>query len=228
MNSSGFFSASRRSPLRFCAVFAGLLAGWVAGAAWAQPPAPGAPKGWPCIQRYQPAVSAGTFWPHELLEGVDWGEAPQIRSLADAVTERAMPLEEAREKVRAFLQTLEKAEKKELQRAANLLVTALDEFVNRKRDRTIEGIARFSARQQMMISRIETQARKIEELKTAENPDAKALEDLQARQKWDVRVFDEREDLVGHLCEQPVLMEQKFFALGRDVAAFIDQHGEAL
>lgn len=152
--------------------------------------------------------------------------------MADAVTERAVPLEEARAKIRAFLeaQFLEsqgKDKKEDLQRTAGLLVTALDELINRKRDRVIEGIARFSARQQMMISRIETQARKIEELKVAAEPDAKALEDLETRQKWDVRVFEEREDLVGHLCEQPVLMEQKFFALGRDVAAFLESNGEA-
>ena len=135
-----------------------------------------------------------------------------------------MPLEEAREEIRAFLESQEQDTGKDLQKTASLLIAALDEMINSKRDRIIEGIARFSARQQMMISRIETQGRKINELKAAADPDAAALEDLETRQKWDVRVFDEREDLIGHLCEQPVLMEQKFFALGRDVAAYLEEH----
>ena len=224
INSARSFSARCRFRACRCIVWGSLLAGGLAGAVWAQPPpAPGTPEGWPCIQRYQPAVSAGAFWSRELLEDVDWDEAPRLRNLADAVTERAVPLEEARARVRAFLEAQEKAGE-DLRQTANLLVTALDEFINRKRDRVIEGIGRFSARQQMMISRIETQAKKIEELKATAEPDAEALEDLEARQKWDVRVFDEREDLIGHLCEQPVLLEQKFFALGRDVAAFLEPH----
>ena len=113
-----------------------------------------------------------------------------------------------------------------MQKTASLLVTALDELINSKRDRVVKGIARFSARQQMMITRIETQARKIEELKAAANPDTEALKDLEVRQKWDVRVFDEREDLISHLCEQPVLMEQKLFALGRDIAAYLEEYEE--
>ncbi len=217
------FCAGRRFPVFLRVVWAGLLAGGLIGVAWAQPPAP---EGWPCIQRYQPSVSAGAFWPYELLEDVHWNEEPQVRDLADAVTERAMPLEEAREEIRAFLESQEQDTGKDLQKTASLLIAALDEMINSKRDRIIEGIARFSARQQMMISRIETQGRKIDELKAAADPDAAALEDLETRQKWDVRVFDEREDLSGHLCEQPVLMEQKFFALGRDVAAYLEEHGE--
>ncbi len=195
----------------------GLLA---AGLLWAQPPSVGAPEAWPCVQRYQPAVSAGIFWPHELLENVDWADAREVRALADRITERAVTLEEAREEVRVFLATRDKNR----QKTAGLLVTALDEFINSKRDRVIEGIARFSARQQKMIRRIQAQSKKIEELKALANPDAKELEDLSARQKWDVRVLEEREGLAGHLCEQPVLMEQKFFVVGRDIVAFLEEH----
>ena len=223
------FCARCRFPTCLRVVWVGLLAGGLmTGVVWAQLPTPGAPAGWPCVQRYQPSVSAGTFWPYELLEDVDWDEEPRVRSLADAVTERAVPLEEAREKIRMFLESQEQDAGEDLQKTASLLITALDKLINSKRDRIVKGIARFSERQQMMISRIETQARKIEELKAAAaaDSDAEMLKDLEVRQKWDVRVFDEREDLVGHLCEQPVLMEQKFFALGRDVVAYLEEHEE--
>ena len=47
---------------------------------------------------------------------------------------------------------------------------------------------------------------------------ASKLEDLQVRQKWDIRIFEEREALRNNLCEQPVLLEQRFFSLGRYIA----------
>ncbi len=188
----------------------------IIGTASAQPPS-AAPEGWPCVQRYQPEVSVGTFWPHEVAEGVERNDAPQAWELVDRITERAVTPEQAREQIRKFLE----AQSEDLQRTATHLVVALRDLTNYKRDRVIEGIARFSARQQLMLKRIEEQAKKIEVLRTREVPDAGALEDLQARQTWDVRVFEEREALANHLCEQPVLLEQKFFAVGRGVVTYL-------
>ncbi len=214
---------ARRVPggVQFFGVVAAVL---TAGAAWAQPPSAAAPEGWPCVQRYQPEISSGTFWPHELPGNVDRGAAPQAWELADRVTGRVVTLAQARTQTRAFLAAQDEAAQA-LQRTAGLLVAALHELTNRKRDSVIAGIARFSARQQLMIRRIEEQAKKIETLRADDPPDFEALEDLQARQTWDVRVFEEREALVDHLCEQPVLMEQKLFAVGRDIAAYLEEHG---
>ena len=192
----------------------------MAGAAWAQPPS-AAPEGWPCVQRYQPEVSYGTVWPHELPENPERSNAPRAWELADSITESTVKLEQAREQARQFLETREG----DLQDTAEHLVAALHELTNQKRDTVVAGIKRFSARQQLMLKRIEAQAQKIEMLKNQEAPDEDTLMDLEARQTWDVRVFDERNALTNHLCEQPVLMEQKFFAVGRDVAAYLEERG---
>ena len=63
-----------------------------------------------------------------------------------------------------------------------------------------------------MLARIDEQAKKIEDIKDDEGK-RETLEDLQVRQKWDIRIFEEREKLSSALCEQPVVLEQKFFAL---------------
>ena len=203
----------------FCAMVI-LLA---AVAARAQSPS-ATSEGWPCVQRYQPEVSVGTFWSSELPEHGKRDDAPQAWELADRITERAVTLEQAREKTLKFLNAQSEGD---LQRTANHLVFALHHLINYKRGQVIEGITRFSARQQLMLKRMEKQAREIEMLKAKENPDVAKFEDLQARQTWDVRVFDERSALTDHLCEQPVLMEQKLFAVGRDIAAYLGERGKS-
>ena len=38
----------------------------------------------------------------------------------------------------------------------------------------------------------------------------------------DLRIFDEREKSMTYLCEQPVLLEQRAFALGRTIYFFVE------
>ena len=186
----------------------------------AQPPQR-APEGWPCIQSYVPNISPGRFWPGELPGDNRWRDDQRITLLADELVSRANSLEQSLDKVREFFATPGNA----TQTTAELLIGALTEAVNRERGKVLEGIDRFGKRQRMMVERIESQAQKIEKLQDAGDADAAELEDLQTRQKWDIRVFEERERMAGHLCEQPVLLEQKFFAIGRAVAALLDQGG---
>jgi hypothetical protein len=50
--------------------------------------------------------------------------------------------------------------------------------------------------------------------------DEKASADLAAaedRYNWDVRVFSERQQSLPLACEVPVLIEQRLFALGREI-----------
>ncbi len=173
-----------------------------------------APEGWPCVQSYVPSVSAGRFWQGELPREERWRDDARVTRLADELLSRASGLEESLDKVRQFFAAPENATRA----TAELLVGALTAAVNRERGRVLDGIGRFGARQRMLVKRIESQAKSIEKLQDA-GGDAVELEDLQTRQRWDIRVFEERERMADHLCEQPVLLEQRFFAIGRVVAS---------
>jgi len=198
----------------------GVVAAALAAAAHAQPPQ-AAPEGWPCIQGYVPTVSAGRFWTGE-LPGDGAGEGEQdIALLAEELMSRKFTLAESLDKTAKFFAAPENATRAK----AESLVAALTGAVNRERGKVLDGIRRFGKRQQMMAGRIESQAKKLEQMEDAGDADEAQLEDLQTRQKWDIRVFEERERMMNHLCEQPVVLEQRFFEIGRSVAALLKEFG---
>lgn len=195
-----------------------VLAAALAGGAHAQPPQ-AAPEGWPCVQGYVPTVSAGRFWTGELPGG---GKGEQdIALLAGELMSRKFTLQESLDKTGKFFTAPENATRAK----AESLVAALTDAVNRERGKVLDGIKRFGKRQQMMAGRIESQAKKLEQMDGAADADEAQLEDLQTRQKWDIRVFEERERMMSHLCEQPVLLEQRFFEIGRTVATLLKEFG---
>ncbi|MDD9886939.1 MAG: hypothetical protein OXU83_07260 [Gammaproteobacteria bacterium] len=199
---------------------AALAAALAAAGAHAQPPH-AAPEGWPCVQSYVPTVSAGRFWTGELPGDGSWQGEQDILLLAEELVSRKFTLEESLDKARKFFAAPENATRAK----AGLLVGALTGAVNRERGKVLDGIRRFGKRQQMMAGRIEGQAKKLEQMEGAGDADEAELEDLQTRQKWDIRVFEERERMMSHLCEQPVVLEQRFFQVGRTVVSLLQGFG---
>ena len=185
----------------------------------AQPPR-AAPADWPCVQSYVPSVSAGRFWQGELPGDESWRDDARIIGLADELLQRTLGLDESLARVREFFALPENATRA----TGEALIGALTAGVNRERAKVLVAIERFGGRQRTLAERIESQAQGLEELQDTGGDEA-ALEDLQTRQRWDIRVFEERERMADHLCEQPVLLEQKFFAIGRVVASLFAPDG---
>ena len=182
-----------------------------------------APEGWPCVQPYVAEVSAGAFWTGELPNN----QSPEIDEvlmrLAEEASDRTISYQQSFDKVQVFLNQFRERNPEYKHEKAALLITVLTDSINSKRGQVIKGIMRFGKRQQMMITRIEDQDKKIRAAQSGNNDSENALklEDLEARQKWDVRVFEEREWQKNYLCEQAVLLEQRFFLLGRDIVAWL-------
>ena len=155
---------------------------------------------------YVPALSSGVFWTGELaavtVEEID----PRFMSLAEKVTGRDLSSEQAFVAIDTFLN--EQGDNK--LGTAELLVSAITEAINTRRDRVVAGLMRYSNRQQTILTRIDAQAKKIEGIKDDESK-RETLEDLQVRQKWDIRIFEEREKLSSALCEQPVVLGTEIF-----------------
>ena len=182
-----------------------------------------APEGWPCVQPYVAKVSAGAFWTGGELPAseVIAGNEALIR-LVEEVSDRTISYEQSLDKVKTFLDQLDGSSPEKKQEQVALLVVALTDIINSKRTQVLKGITRFGKRQQMMITRIEDQDSKIRAIESSDNSEnASALEDLKTRQTWDIRVFEDRELQKNYLCEQPVLLEQRFFLLGREIAAWL-------
>ena len=98
---------------------------------------------------------------------------------------------------------------------AGLLAT-----VNNERRLVISGIERFQQRQRGRAQEIERQGIEIHQLKERAATDESARAALmlaEDKYKWDVRVFTERQQSLPLACEVPVLIEQRLFALGREI-----------
>lgn len=170
---------------------------------------------WPCIQRLVPRISAAQVWAGPEPEPAMWQGDLEVSRLASKLAARRTPLPETEKLVEDFADA-------QAPEALNPKLTALFgrslQIINQDRASIIAGIKRFAKRQRALAERIrETRAT----LKTVDGDEGNANE-LRETLAWDIRIFDEREKSMTYLCEQPVLLEQRAFALGRSIYFFVE------
>ncbi len=191
------------------------------GQAEAQRAAAGPPD-WPCVQRLIPELSWGTIWtgpsPEELEQA--WWEDEEIGRVARFATSRSTPEEQAQARVREFVEAMpaETAEE-EVQRRLTLLFAGLFELTNRERRRTIEGIRSASRAQLSRLETISAMVDQLEERRADESADAAEVERLSEALFWEQRTFQQRQQALPAMCEQPYLLEEKLSLMVRTIMA---------
>ena len=169
---------------------------------------------WPCVQRLVPDLAPGMLWAGPALpkDADAWEDDSRVRELARAVAARRTPLPEAQKQIDAFARGLTPGERGE--RLGLLFLGALD-IINGERSSIIAGLRRFTRRQRELSAAITR-----DEASLRQDPagDAAGREREAERQAWGLRLFDERERALTYLCEQPVLLERRAFALGRHIS----------
>lgn len=204
--------ARRKFPLAGAA--GALIAALCMQQAQAQPPAP---LWWPCVQAYVPTVS-GSVAGAAPAAGDAWRDDAEAGALAKQLADR----EKTDEQAMALLE--EHLAGNPSEAGLKILLAALHNTVNSERTQIIEGIKRFTKRQQAMAARIEAQSQELADKKRVGD---KAARDLQLTHDWDIRVFDRREGMSRYLCEQPVRLERRYFVLGRAIAARLNPPEDA-
>ena len=95
--------------------------------------------------------------------------------------------------------------------------------INAKRDEAIGAIARYARRQQNLAAKIERTTAELEGLTREGTPaEGQRRENLERQVHWDTRIFEERERSLAFVCEAPVLLEQRAFALAREIMGQLD------
>ena len=56
-------------------------------------------------------------------------------------------------------------------------------------------------------------------LEAAATPDFDAIDAQEEQLDWNTRIFQDRQQALTYVCETPVLLEQRVFALARAIAA---------
>lgn len=171
---------------------------------------------WPCIQRKQPHLSIGQLWPGPLPDdgAAELAQRPDIAALAQVLEQRRLSLPEAEAEIAAFA---ERASAEEL----TALFVAVFDRIDAYRSRIMSGVARYAEKQVTLSAQIEARRAELTHLSAAPEPDFDKLDAEEARLDWDVRIFTDRQSQLTYVCETPVILEQRAFALGRAIAAHL-------
>ena len=175
---------------------------------------------WPCPQIVVPKLSIAAFWTGPEIDDVGdaWMKDPTIQSLVLHLAGRRTPLAEAEKGVADFIvgTSVEKQHK------AKLLFAGLFNTLSRERDDVMAGIWRFSLRQQQLREKISAELTKLRAQQDAPSQNQTAIEKLADQIAWETRLFDERRNTIGYVCEVPSTIERRLFALARVIQQKLD------
>ena len=175
---------------------------------------------WPCNQIKVPELSVAAVWTGPPIDdvGTAWADDPAIKEIVARLAARRTPLQDA-EKTIADAITGSAAER---QPKAKLIFAGLFETLNRQRSEVMNGIERFSRRQKQFADEIRSTVLQLRELQDKPDHDEDKLNELVGRIEWETRIFDERQKTIGYVCEVPVIIEGRLFALARAIAQSLE------
>lgn len=168
---------------------------------------------WPCIQRRQPQLSLAQVWsgpqPNETVEAL--AKSPEVARLAGMIALRRVSMEEVEAGVKGFAGTAD-AE------ALTALFVATFEVIQASRNQVMAGITRYAHKQEALDRHIVEKRHEFQSLSAAEAPDFDALDKIEEDIDWSTRIFLDRQQALTYVCETPVILEQRAFAIGRLIA----------
>ena len=179
--------------------------------------AEGTDPSWPCIQRKQPHLSIGQMWagppPDDATTALSRDAA--IQALAARLEQRRLPMAQAETLIADFAASADNPQ-------LTALMQAILAKIEPERAAMIEGIARYGQKQVDLAKMIESRRARMAELESADSPDFDAIDAEEQALDWDQRIFTDRQQSLTYVCESPVLLEQRAFALARAIAAHLD------
>jgi hypothetical protein len=170
---------------------------------------------WPCNQIKVPELSVTAVWAGPPIDDVGsaWEDNTTTRDLVARLAARRTPLDDAQKAIAGFV-TGSEAER---QQKAKLIFAGLFKSLDRERGEVMRGIERYTRRQREFAGQIRSTILELRNLQDRPDRDQGKVDELAARVEWDTRVFEERRKTIGFVCEVPVLIEQRLFALARAI-----------
>jgi hypothetical protein len=170
---------------------------------------------WPCSQVKVPEISVAAVWAGPSIDDVGnaWEDDAAIRELVARLAARRTPLDDAQKAI-SDLVTGAEAER---QKKAKLIFAGLFKTLNHERSEVMQGIERYFRKQKEFSDQIRSTILQLRELQNRPDPDQSRIDELINRVEWDTRIFEERRKTMNFVCEVPVLIDQRLFALARAI-----------
>lgn len=173
---------------------------------------------WPCVQRLVPELAAAQLWSGPSLDTVEgfWQADAEIAPLGRELIDLSRPMATVREDIDEFVSGVAPEDR---ENRLTMLFQAVLESVNGERAQVIRSIKGYARKQKALAERIAQDNAKLEGIRLDVEPDQQPPELLEIRERrdWDLRVFDDRFSMLTPICDQPVLLEQRAFALARAI-----------
>jgi hypothetical protein len=170
---------------------------------------------WPCNQVKVPEISVAAVWAGPSLDDVGnaWEDDATIKNLVARLAARRTPLDDAQKAISDVITGTES----ERQKKAKLIFAGLFKTLNHERSEVMQGIERYFRKQKEFSGQIRSTILQLRELQDRRDPDQGRVDELTNRVEWDTRIFEERRKTMNFVCEVPVLIEQRLFALARAI-----------
>jgi hypothetical protein len=169
---------------------------------------------WPCPQAKVPEISLAAVWAGPPLEDVagKWKDDARISPLVSKLAARRTPLEEAQKAITEYL-----AGSPDKTTAGKLLFAGLFESLNAQRASVMNGLERVMRKQREAAEKIRADTLALQALQGASPPDQPKIDELSNQLVWGTRIFEDRRRVVNFVCEVPTAIDQRLFALGRNI-----------
>ena len=142
-----------------------------------------------------------------------WQEDAAIKDLVARLAARRTPLDDAQKAIADAITGTES----ERQNKAKLIFAGLFKTLNDERSEVMRGIERYARKQREFSDQIRSTILQLRELQDRPDADQRRIDELTNRVEWDTRIFEERRKTMNFVCEVPVLIEQRLFALARAI-----------
>ncbi|MEM7497042.1 MAG: hypothetical protein AAF371_03500 [Pseudomonadota bacterium] len=162
-------------------------------------------------------LSWGQMWTGPVLpdDPAAWRDDAEIDRLAGQLAARRTTIEEAG----ALVEGVAAGPGREREERLVALFAGTFERIDRERARIVQGIERLSRRERSRTDRIEALRAEIAALReTTGEKDFDGLDRIELLEDelaWETRIYEDRRRSLQFVCESPVILEKRAFAIAR-------------
>lgn len=167
---------------------------------------------WPCQQVKVSELSVGSFWSGPPIDPdtAQWQQDEAVASLAGTVSQRRLPIDQAAQRVTAFVKSQGKDK-------AALLFAAIFDVLNQEREKVIAGLDRFGKRQKDLAINLRQEISDLQAEQAKTPADEAKIAELTNRVTWDRQFFETRRQSLSLACDVPTVIEQRLYGLAQAI-----------
>ena len=180
---------------------------------------------WPCIWRKVMEIDAATIWDGPALDTAkDWRNDNAVRELSGYVISRGVKIDAVEAAIKKFADGVPAPTRD--QKLTELFAGALSR-TNEDRKLIMTNIEKFHKRQLSRAKEIEKEGIVLPQADDANAKTDTAVGEIdklspeEEKMKWEIRVFQERQQNIPIACEIPQLMDERAGAVARAIRALM-------